>query len=129
MSERMQLSTLTPLQIQQLIVAIIGGVAVVLIIVLFMRMRRRIASDHLRLAAQAETDAVLRGFRSRLNYAAQLLSNERERMRYDRVRYSSSDAETMAGFLPPSSSEQPISRAAARWATKRPVAVEPVKAT
>ncbi len=95
----MQLSTLTPLQIQQLIVAIIGGVAFVLIIVLFVRMRRRIASDQLRLAAQAETDAVLRGFRSRLNYASQLLSNERERMRYDRVRYSSSDAETMAGFL------------------------------
>lgn len=95
----MQLSTLTPLQIQQLVVAIIGGVAFVLIIVLFVRIRRRMALEQIRATAQTDADAVLRGFRSRLNYAAQLLHNERERMRYDRVRYSSGDAERMAEFL------------------------------
>lgn len=95
----MQLDTLTPLQIQQLVVAIIGGGAFVLIIVLFVRMRRRMAREQIRASAQTDADAVLRGFRSRLNYASQLLHNERERMRYDRIRYSDSDAETMAGFL------------------------------
>jgi hypothetical protein len=41
----------------------------------------------------------------------------------------SASAQTMEGFLPPSSAEQPISRAAARWAMSDPVAEEPVKAT
>jgi len=82
-----------------LVVAIIGGVAFVLIIVLFVRIRRRMALEQIRATAQTDADAVLRGFRSRLNYAAQLLHNERERMRYDRVRYSSSDAERMAEFF------------------------------
>lgn len=95
----MQLSTLTPLQLQQVIVAVIGVAAFVVIILLFVRMRRRMASEQARSRAQADADAVLRGFRSRLNYASQLLNNERERMRYDRVRYSTPDAEQMAAHL------------------------------
>lgn len=95
----MQIGTLTPLQLQQLIVAVIGGAAFVVIIVLFVRMRRRMANEHARTMAQAEADATLRGFRSRLNYASQLLNSERDRMRYDRVRYSNSDADIMAEHL------------------------------
>ena len=39
---------------------------------------------------------------------------------------TSASASTSIGFLPPSSSEQPMSRAAACAAMSRPVAVEPV---
>lgn len=41
----------------------------------------------------------------------------------------SASSSTSMAFLPPSSSEQPISRAAARWATIFPVVVEPVNET
>ena len=45
------------------------------------------------------------------------------------ARGRSASAATYMAFLPPSSSEAPTSRAPARSATVRPVAVEPVKQT
>ena len=42
---------------------------------------------------------------------------------------TSASSSTSSGFLPPSSSEQPISRSAHWAATFRPVAVDPVKQT
>ena len=45
------------------------------------------------------------------------------------ARETSALSSTIIGFLPPNSSETPISRPAARWATILPVAVDPVKAT
>lgn len=41
----------------------------------------------------------------------------------------SASCSTSMAFLPPSSSETPTRRAAAPWATSRPVRVEPVKET
>ena len=42
---------------------------------------------------------------------------------------TSASSRTSMAFLPPSSRETPTSRAAAPWATSRPVRVEPVKET
>lgn len=45
------------------------------------------------------------------------------------ARARSASRSTSMAFLPPSSREQPTRRAAAAWATSRPVRVEPVNAT
>ncbi len=89
----------TPLLIQQIIVSVVGVAALITVVVLFVRIRRRIALDKTRASVQADADVALRGLRSRLNYAAQLLNSERDRMVYDRVRFSDEDAQKIATLI------------------------------
>ena len=89
----------TPLLLQQIIVVTIGIVVLILVSVLFVRMRRQMRIDKGIRAAQGETDVALRRIKSRLNYTAQLLNNERERAGYDRVRFSDQDARSIAAVL------------------------------
>ncbi len=89
----------TPLLIQQITISIVGAFALISVIVLFVRIRRRMALEKTRLRVQADADTALRGLRSRLNYAAQLLNNERDRMVYDRVRLSDAHAKEIAQHI------------------------------
>ncbi len=89
-------STLTPILVQQIIVVTIGTTVLIVVIMLFVNMRRQIRVDKGIRQAQGETDIALRGIKSRLNYTAQLLNNERERAGYDRVRFSDTDARSIA---------------------------------
>ncbi|MCX6015365.1 MAG: hypothetical protein NT020_07250 [Chloroflexales bacterium] len=89
----------TPLLIQQITISIVGAFALISVIVLFVRIRRRMALEKTRLRVQADADTALRGLRSRLNYAAQLLNNERDRMVYDRVRFSDAHAKEIAQHI------------------------------
>ncbi|NBU63167.1 MAG: hypothetical protein EBS29_01455, partial [Chloroflexia bacterium] len=89
----------TPLLIQQIAVSVIGIAAFITVIVLFVRIRRRMALEKARARLQANADLALRGLRSRLNYAAQLLNGERDRMVYDRVRFSDVDAKKIAQLI------------------------------
>jgi hypothetical protein len=57
------------------------------------------ALEKARVSIQADADVALRGLRSRLNYAAQLLNSERDRMVYDRVRFSDEDAKQIAQLI------------------------------
>ncbi|MFM2309279.1 MAG: hypothetical protein RLY87_1400 [Chloroflexota bacterium] len=93
------LTTMTPLLIQQIVVISIGTLVFVLVVVLFVRVRRQIRTDKGIAQAQGDTDIALRGIKSRLNYTAQLLNNERERASYDRVRFSDTDAGSIAAAL------------------------------
>lgn len=95
------LSTLavTPLLIQQIIVAVVGSALFIGLLVVFVRTRRQMRVEKAVAAVQGETDVALRGIKSRLNYTAQLLHNERERAGYDRVRFSNTDADTLAALL------------------------------
>lgn len=89
----------TPLLIQQIAVSVVGVVAFIGVIILFVRMRRRMANEKARSTVQADADVALRGLRSRLNYAAQLLNSERDRMVYDRVRFSDGDAKKISQLI------------------------------
>lgn len=89
----------TPLLMQQIAVSVVGVAALITVVVLFVRIRRRIALDKARASIQADADVALRGLRSRLNYAAQLLNSERDRMVYDRVRFSDEDAKKIATLI------------------------------
>ena len=89
----------TPLLIQQIVVSVVGVAALIAVVVLFVRIRRRMALDKARARVQADADVALRGLRSRLNYAAQLLNSERDRMVYDRVRFSDDDAKQIAQLI------------------------------
>ena len=89
----------TPLLTQQITVSVVGVAALITVIVLFVRIRRRMALEKARTSIQADADVALRGLRSRLNYAAQLLNSERDRMVYDRVRFSDEDAKKIAQLI------------------------------
>ena len=89
----------TPLLIQQIAVSVVGVAALITVVVLFVRIRRNMALDKARARVQADADVELRGLRSRLNYAAQLLNSERDRMVYDRVRFSDDDAKQIAQLI------------------------------
>lgn len=89
----------TPLLIQQITISIVGAFALISVIVLFVRIRRRVALEKTRLRVQADADTALRGLRSRLNYASQLLNNELDRMVYDRVRFSDAHAKEIAQHI------------------------------
>ena len=89
----------TPLLIQQIAVSMVGVVAFIGVLILFVRIRRRMALEKARSSVQADADVALRGLRSRLNYAAQLLNSERDRMVYDRVRFSDIDAKKIAQLI------------------------------
>lgn len=90
---------ITPLLLQQIIVVTIGTIVLILASVLFIKMRRQMRIDKGIRAAQGEADVALRRIKSRLNYTAQLLNNERERAGYDRVRLSDDDARSIATVL------------------------------
>jgi hypothetical protein len=92
-------SAVTPLLLQQIIVVTIGITVLCLVIVLFIKTRRQMRIDKGIRSAQGETDVALRRIKSRLNYTAQLLNNERERAGYDRVRFSDQDARSIAAVL------------------------------
>lgn len=89
----------TPLLTQQITVSVVGVAALITVVVLFVRIRRRMALEKARTSIQADADVALRGLRSRLNYAAQLLNSERDRMVYDRVRFSDEDAKKIAQLI------------------------------
>jgi len=89
----------TPLLIQQIAVSVVGVAALITVVVLFVRIRRSMALDKARARVQADADVALRGLRSRLNYTAQLLNSERDRMVYDRVRFSDDDAKQIAQLI------------------------------
>lgn len=89
----------TPLLIQQIAVSVVGVAALITVVVLFVRMRRRMALEKARTSVRTDADVALRGLRSRLNYAAQLLNSERDRMVYDRVRFSDTDAKKIAQLI------------------------------
>jgi len=93
------LPAMTPLLIQQIVVVAIGTVLFVIVVGVFIRIRRQMRVDKGINQAQGETDVALRGIKSRLNYTAQLLNNERERASYDRVRFSDADASGIAAAL------------------------------
>lgn len=89
----------TPLLVQQIIVIVLGVGLFIGLISIFVRTRRQMRTEKAVATAQGETDVALRGIKSRLNYAGQLLNNERERAGYDRVRFSNGDADTLAALL------------------------------
>lgn len=89
----------TPLLIQQIAVSVVGVAALITVVVLFVRIRRRMALEKARTSVQSDADVALRGLRSRLNYAAQLLNSERDRMVYDRVRFSDDDAKKISQLI------------------------------
>lgn len=91
--------TLTPLLIQQILAVGLGSIAIIVMIVLFVRMRRTMKRDQRIAAAQAEVDRALRKLRSQLGYAAQLLNGERDKMSYDRLRYRDADASHLAKLI------------------------------
>lgn len=93
------LPAMTPLLMQQIVVVAVGTLLFVIVFVVFIRIRRQIRADKGINQAQGETDVALRGIKSRLNYTAQLLNNERERASYDRVRFSDADARRIASVL------------------------------
>jgi YrbI family 3-deoxy-D-manno-octulosonate 8-phosphate phosphatase len=80
-------------------VVTIGTIVLILASVLFIKMRRQMRIDKGIRAAQGDADVALRRIKSRLNYTAQLLNNERERAGYDRVRLSDDDARSIATVL------------------------------
>lgn len=91
--------TLTPLFIQQVVAVSIGSVAIIVLVVLFVRMRRTMKRDQRIATAQAEIDRALRKLRSQLGYTAQLLNSERDKMSYDRLRFRDSDANHLATLI------------------------------
>lgn len=91
--------TLTPLLIQQILAIGLGSIAIIVIIVLFVRMRRTMKRDQRIASAQAEVDRALRKLRSQIGYAAQLLNSERDKMSYDRLRYRDTDASHLAKLI------------------------------
>lgn len=91
--------TLTPLFIQQILAIGLGSIAIIVMIVLFVRMRRTMRRDQRIAEAQAEVDRALRKLRSQLGYAAQLLNGERDKMSYDRLRFRDSDAAHLAKLI------------------------------
>jgi hypothetical protein len=91
--------TLTPLLIQQILAIGLGSIAAVVMIVLFVRMRRTMKRDQRVATAQAEVDRALRKLRGQLGYAAQLLNGERDKMSYDRLRYRDADASHLAKLI------------------------------
>lgn len=91
--------TLTPLLIQQILAIGLGSIAIIVIIVLFVRMRRTMKRDQRIASAQAEIDRALRKLRSQIGYTAQLLNGERDKMSYDRLRYRDADAAHLAKLI------------------------------
>ena len=82
----------TPLLLQQIAISIVGVLALIGLIVAFLRMRRRILHNRVVEKARSRADIALRTIRSRLNYSIQLLNNERDLAKYDKVRFSDNDA-------------------------------------
>lgn len=91
--------TLTPLLIQQILAIGLGSIAIIVIVVLFVRMRRTMKRDQRIANAQAEVDRALRKLRSQIGYAAQLLNSERDKVSYDRLRYRDTDASHLAKLI------------------------------
>jgi hypothetical protein len=91
--------TLTPLLIQQILAISLGSMTIIVMIVLFVRIRRTNQRNQRIASAQAEVDRALRKLRSQLGYAAQLLNGERDKMRYDRLRFRDSDAAHLAKLI------------------------------
>jgi hypothetical protein len=82
----------TPLRLQQIAVGVIGALALIGLIFAFLRMRRRILHNRVIEKSRSQADIALRTIRSRLNYSIQLLNNERDLAKYDKVRFSDDDA-------------------------------------
>jgi len=91
--------TLTPLLIQQILAIGLGSIAIIVMIVLFVRLRRTNQRNQRIASAQAEVDRALRKLRSQLGYAAQLLNGERDKMSYDRMRFCDNDAAHLAKLI------------------------------
>ncbi len=91
--------TLTPLLIQQIVAIGLGSITIIVMLVVFVRMRRTMKRDQRIAAAQAEVDRALRKLRSQLGYAAQLLNGERDKMSYDRLRFRDDDAAHLAKLI------------------------------
>lgn len=91
--------TLTPLLIQQIVALSLGSIAVITIIVLFVRMRRTAHRAQRIAEVQADVDRALRKLRSQLGYTAQLLNGERDKMSYDRLRFRDNDAAHLAKLI------------------------------
>lgn len=85
------LGELTPLLIQQVVVGIAGSVLLVVLVVAFLRYRKQAQHDRIVEKARAQTDLALRTIRGRINYAGQLLNNERDAATYDKVRFRNED--------------------------------------
>jgi hypothetical protein len=91
--------TLTPLLLQQILAVSIGGIAIIALIVLFVRMRRTTRREQGIARAQADVDRTLRKLRSQLGYTAQLLNGERDKVSYDRLRFRDADAAHLAKLV------------------------------
>lgn len=93
------LGELTPLLIQQVVVGIAGSIIFIVLVIAFLRYRRQAKHDRIVEKARAQTDLALRTIRGRINYAAQLLNNERDAATYDKVRFRSEDVAIITQYL------------------------------
>ena len=93
------LGELTPLLIQQVVVGIAGSIIFIVLVIAFLRYRRQAKHDRIVEKARAQTDLALRTIRGRINYAGQLLNNERDAATYDKVRFRSEDVTIITQHL------------------------------
>jgi hypothetical protein len=93
------LGELTPLLIQQIVVGIAGGVILIVLVVAFFRYRKQVQHDRVVEKARTQTDLALRTIRGRINYAGQLLNNERDAATYDKVRFRNEDVAVITQTL------------------------------